>query len=165
MSRAVFKKLSGDLRAEWFQQLTQEAEESPMSQSGRSPLSSARSSLSSPSAPLPKSLLLRGILVQTPGSAGMKTQGLAKLASSTTYFQQYTAGAAAEGAVSHSPTGSADLSDSSNNSGPLSPLPNAPGSGTAARTPAASASTLYNPAISRVLKVDKLNEPYISRRE
>ena len=159
MSRAVFKKLSGDLRAEWFQQLTQETEEAPVSSNGRSSLSSAIAT----SAPLPKSLLLRGISAQKPGSTGMMTQGLTKLASSTSPFQQYTT-TDAEGAGPPSPTTSAELSDSSNNSGPLSPLPNAPGSGTAARTPA-SASTLYNPAISRVLKVDKLHEPYVSRRE
>ena len=160
MSRAVFKKLSGDLRAEWFQQLTQESEDAPVSSKGGS-----LSPVIAASAPLPKSLLLRGTPSQKP-RAGMMTQGLAKLVSSASAFQQHTASIAAEGASGPpSPTGgSAELSDSSNNSGPLSPLPNAPGSGTGARTPA-SASTLYNPAISRVLKVDKLHEPYISRRE
>ena len=159
MSRAVFKKLSGDLRAEWFQKLTQESEDAPVSSNGGS-----LSPVIAASAPLPKFHLLRGTPAQKLGRAGMMTQGLAKLASSMSAFQQHTATAAEGAAGPHSPTGSAELSDSSNSSGPLSPLPNAPGSGTGARTPA-SASTLYNPAISRVLKVDKLHEPYISRRE
>ena len=48
---------------------------------------------------------------------------------------------------------------------PLSLIPNAPGSGFSHRSGTATASTLHHPAISRVLKVDKLHEPYVSRRE
>lgn len=47
---------------------------------------------------------------------------------------------------------------------PWEGLPNAPGSGHGTRT-TASTSALFHPAISRVLKVDKLHEPYISKRE
>ena len=165
MSRAVFMKLAGDLRAEWYDEL---ADEPP-----------GAATPSAASAPLPRRLRqVSATLFPKRGPEG-------RLAPYVPSTMNPGAAAAPAGAAANEeaepmpvssdfiPSSTVDPSSSGPSIGrvsasgaPWEGVPNAPGSGSGHGTRTASASSaLFHPAISRVLKVDKLHEPYISKRE
>ena len=172
MSRAVFKKLSGDLRCEWFEEL---ADDAP---GGSLPLAL--------SAPLPSRIRgASGRLFQNAGGAqhlqmdargdGCSPRRMSHLSHnkphpehdkpdhtdipSTSSAQTSESKQLLSCEVSHSGKIIPIASPFDEPSGSMSSgeawegVPNAPGSGLGARAGPATASALHHPAISRVLKV------------
>ena len=176
MSRAIFKKLSGHLRAEWFSQL---ADKAPVGGIGQSP---------SVSDPLPQRTRgLSGKLYPADQSnpeslappRAMRSNSLqvSRMATNSSELLPYITLAENQARLIPTipfetqpgegmlPGGSGRSPRSTQGSEePWEGVPNAPGSGQTGRSVGTS-SALHHPAISRVLKVNKLHEPYISKRE
>ncbi|GAX85960.1 hypothetical protein CEUSTIGMA_g13376.t1 [Chlamydomonas eustigma] len=175
ISRCVFKKLSGELRPEWADALSDEPSQSSAIPSNSAPLLALspqadnafrRGSLQAFAAVKPPqsdsgtesasgqddSLIGKQAILEAPdklsSSAPLRDHlphenGMVNTTSAATFLDRGSIGPWRPTSVS---------------------LPNAPGSGLSKQS-ASTAAALHNPAIGRVLKVEKLYKPYVSKRE